>query len=131
MQDTPTPAELLTAVARFMRETVMAELTGHSAFLTRVAANALDLARRQLELEPAADTAELGRLRALLGEDGALEDLNARLCEAIEARAITLSTPGLTEHLWATTLAKLAVDQPTYAAYVSAIGEDSATPGRD
>ena len=28
-----------------------------------------------------------------------------------------LQTPGVAEHLWATTLAKVAIDQPTYASY--------------
>ena len=30
---------------------------------------------------------------------------------------LDLATPGVSDHLWATTMAKLAVDQPTYAAY--------------
>jgi hypothetical protein len=127
MQDTPSPTEILTAVAKFMRETAMPELSGRSAFLTRVAANAVDLVRRQIEQAPAADAAEAASLRTLLGTDGDLETLNTRLCDAIEARKITLATPGLAEHLWATTLAKLAVDQPTYAAYVAATRDTPAT----
>jgi hypothetical protein len=64
------------------------------------------------------DAAERQRLKALLGgRDGALEALNQALCEAIERHAITLETPGLAEHLWVTTMAKLAVDQPSYARY--------------
>ena len=34
-----------------------------------------------------------------------------------------LATPGFTEHLWATTLAKLAVDQPNYSGYKAALAE--------
>ncbi|MEX7051181.1 DUF6285 domain-containing protein [Pseudomonas aeruginosa] len=30
---------------------------------------------------------------------------------------VDLTTPGLTEHLWQTTMDKLAVDQPNYASY--------------
>jgi hypothetical protein len=33
-----------------------------------------------------------------------------------------LSTPGLPEHLWQTTMDKLAVDQPGYAAYKRELG---------
>jgi hypothetical protein len=40
----------------------------------------------------------------------------------IAAGAVDLNTPGLAEHLWATTLAKLAVDQPTYASYRRELG---------
>src|SRR5271156_6611731 len=123
MQDEPTPPEILTAVAALLRESVMPQLTGHTAFLVRVAANALDLVRRQVDLEPAADAAETERLRGLLGRDGGLVELNATLCEAIEAGTVTLETPGLAEHLWATTLDKLAIDQPGYGAYQRAVGK--------
>jgi hypothetical protein len=125
MQDPPLPAEMIAAVTRFLRGTVMVELTGRSAFLARVAANALDLVTRELALGPDFDAAEHARLAAILGQDGDLETLNAALCEAIEARRITLATPGLADHLWATTLAKLAIDQPTYAAYVAATKAES------
>jgi hypothetical protein len=30
---------------------------------------------------------------------------------------MSLATPGLSEHLWATTLAKMAIEQPGYASY--------------
>src|SRR5262245_10154624 len=127
MQDPPLPAEMIAAVTRFLRQTVMVELTGRSSFLARVAANALDLVTRELALGPGYDATELERLKALLGRDGDLADLNAALCAAIEQRRITLETPGLADHLWATTLAKLAVDQPTYAAY-AAVRDAEATP---
>jgi hypothetical protein len=124
MQDEPTPPEMLAAVAALLRETVMPQLSGHTAFLVRVAANALDLVRRQVELEPAADAAELARLQRLLGRNGALFELNAGLCEAIEAGEMTLATPGLAEHLWATTLDKLAIDQPSYVPHQRAVVGD-------
>lgn len=121
MQDEPTPVELLESVAQFLRETVMAETSGRTNFLTRVAANALDVVRRQLELAPAADAGEKVRLKKLVGDDGDLAALNAALCERIEQHQIDLNTPGLADHLWQTTLAKLGVDQPQYAAYAHAI----------
>ncbi len=34
-----------------------------------------------------------------------------------------LETPGLADHLWETTLAKLAVDQPNYWGYRAALAE--------
>jgi Domain of unknown function (DUF6285) len=123
MQDEPTPPEMLAAVAALLRETVMPQLSGHTAFLVRVAANALDLVRRQVDLEPAADAAELARLQQLLARDGDLLELNQAMCDAIEAGEMSLQTPGLTDHLWATTLEKLAIDQPTYAPYRRAVGD--------
>jgi Domain of unknown function (DUF6285) len=117
MHQRPEPAELLEAVAAFLREQAMPQLPGHAAFLARVSANALDIARRQLLLAPAADAAELQRLRALLQQDGTLAQLNALLCERIAEGQVGLHTPGLAEHLWQTTLDKLAVDQPGYESY--------------
>lgn len=73
--------------------------------------------RRQLDLATTEDAAELERLKALLGTDGTLAELNAELARRIAAGELDLATPGLSDHLWATTMAKLAVDQPTYAAY--------------
>lgn len=117
MQDPPKPAELLAAVAQFLREAVMPQLSGALAFQTRVAANVLDIARREQELAPAADAAERQRLVALLAQEGELAALNQELCRRIRAAEMTLETPGLAAHLWEVTLAKLAVDQPGYASY--------------
>ena len=117
MQDQPNPSEVLAAVARFLKTDVAAATTGHTSFQARVAANALEMMARQLDLTPASDAAELAGLQALLGQDGDLATLNAELSRRILGRQMDLTTPGLADHLWAITLAKLAVDQPTYAAY--------------
>ena len=61
--------------------------------------------------------AEIAPLQALLHTDGSLEELTALLSRRIAAGELDLQTPGLAEHLWATTLAKVAIDQPTYASY--------------
>jgi len=126
MQDQPTPSEVIGAVALFLKTVVAAETTGATSFQARVAANALEMMRRQLDLAPAEDDAELARLRALLGEDGTLAELNQRLADQIAAGVLDLTTPGFKDHLWATTLAKLAVDQPTYAAYRATLAERGA-----
>jgi hypothetical protein len=123
MQDQPTPSEVLGAVALFLKNVVAAETIGATSFQARVAANALEMMRRELDLAPVEDAAELARLKALLGEDGSLVELNQRLADQIASGALNLSAPGLKDHLWATTLAKLAVDQPTYAAYRASVTE--------
>ncbi len=117
MQDTPAPDPLLAAVAAFLREQAMPQLQGQAAFHARVAANALDIVRRQLALAPAAEAAEAQRLRELLQADGSLAELNALLCARIAGGEVGLHTPALMEHLWRVTLDKLAVDQPAYASY--------------
>jgi len=123
MQDQPGPGEILAAVARFLKEEVAPATAGHTSFQARVAANALEMMRRQLDLAPAEEKAEHARLKALLGMDGDLAVLNAELAHRIEAGDLDFSTPGLADHLWATTLAKLAVDQPSYAAYRATLAE--------
>jgi hypothetical protein len=117
MQDEPTPSELTKAVADFLRDKVAAQVTGHTAFKLRVAINALDLVTRQLSLSDKSDADEAASLRALLGHDGALMELNRELAAGIASGAFDLDTPGLKQHLWQATLAKLSVDQPTYASY--------------
>jgi len=117
MQDPPTVTELLAATAAFLRDVAVPQLSGHASFHARVAANALDLIKRELELRPAAERNEHTRLQSLLHTEGSLDELNALLSRRIAAGDLDLQTPGVAEHLWATTLAKVAIDQPTYASY--------------
>jgi hypothetical protein len=117
MQDEPTPPELTKAVADFLRREITPMISGHNAFKLRVAINALDLVARQLALEQGGDAAEAARLTHLLGMQGSLVDLNRALADRIAKGEADLQTPGLTDHLWQTTMDKLAVDQPNYASY--------------
>ena len=110
MHDRPSAAQLVAAVRDFLERVAQPELRGHSAFHARVANNALAIVAEQ-------DAAERERLRGLLGGDGPLEAQNRALCREIRAGRIGLDTPGLLDHLRATTLAKLAVDQPSYSGY--------------
>jgi len=122
MQDEPTPTELTKAVADFLRDDIAPTLSGHTAFKLRVAINMLDLVTRQLTLEAGSDAAEAERLRQLLGMDGALIELNRALADKIAGGEMDLQTPGVAAHLWQTTMDKLAVDQPGYAAYKRELG---------
>jgi hypothetical protein len=117
MQDEPTPTELIKAVADFLRNDIAPVITGHQAFKLRVGINALDLVTRQLALEPPSDAAEAVRLSRLLDIKGSLAELNRALADRIATGEIDLQTPGLSDHLWQTTMDKLAVDQPNYASY--------------
>jgi len=122
MQDEPTPIELTTAVADFLRNDITPLISGHQAFKLRVAINILDLVTRQLTREQGSDASEVERLRALLGTDGSVTELNRVLADRIAKGEVDLATPGLAEHLWATTMDKLAVDQPNYASYKRELG---------
>jgi Domain of unknown function (DUF6285) len=122
MQDEPTPTELIKAVADFLRNEIVPQIKGHNAFKLRVGINALDLVTRQLTLAAGSDAAEAVRLRQLLGADGSLIELNRALSDKIANGEVGLQTPGLAEHLWQTTMDKLAVDQPSYASYKRELG---------
>ena len=123
MQDEPTPTELIKAVADFLRNEITPVIKGHNAFKLRVGINALDLVTRQLALAPDGDAAEATRLSQLLDLQGSLGELNRALADRIAKGEADLQTPGLADHLWHTTMDKLAVDQPNYASYKRGLGE--------
>jgi hypothetical protein len=124
MHDLPTPEQLLAAVARFLRDDAGPALARHGdnalAYQARVAANMVDTVARQTQLAPAADAAERRRMQVLLGlpadhpDASDLAALNRRLASRLADGTLDSHHPGLADHLWATTLAKLAVDQPGY-----------------
>lgn len=124
MHDLPTPEQLLAAVARFLRDDAGPALARHGdnalAYQARVAANMVDTVARQTQLAPATDAAERRRLQVLLGlpadhpDASDLAALNRRLVSRLADGTLDSHHPGLADHLWATTLAKLAVDQPGY-----------------
>lgn len=111
MHESPSVAELIEAVRRFLLETAAPALTGQAAFHARVAANALAIVAREAALRPGADAAAADRLAALLGPGATTADL----AEAIREGRVTRATPGLTAHLRACALDQLAVDQPDYS----------------
>jgi Domain of unknown function (DUF6285) len=128
MQDDPTPSEILESVIAFLRDVVPSKLPSREAFDARVAANALELVRRQIATHTALaaqDVSERRRLTELLGRDGTVDELNKLLCSRIANGELGLSNQQLMDHLWATTLDKIAIDQPTYASYQRALAERS------
>ena len=115
MMDQPSILELVNAVRSFLETKAMPELKGHTAFHARVAANALGIVSRELEFGPKAAEAEAARLATLLERDGTLEELNRALCKAIRSGTMGIASPELARHLENTTLAKVAIDQPSYS----------------
>jgi hypothetical protein len=124
MQDEPTPVELTRAVADFLRNDIAPMISGHNAFKLRVAINILDLVTRQLTIEEGSDAKEVERLTSLLGMTGSVMELNRVLAERIAKGELDLATTGLAEHLWQTTMYKLAIDQPNYASYKRELARD-------
>jgi hypothetical protein len=127
MQNRPTAAELVGAVATFIEQDVMPALEGGLNFRCRVAANALRIVERELDLAPDLDTAERKRLMDLLGADGPLADLNLDISERIRSGAISIDDPDLLDHLKRTTLGKASIDNPKYSGYRDATKPEAGT----
>lgn len=104
----PTAAELVAAVAMFLREDVMAATEGRLNFLARVAANALDGAGRELALGPEQERRHRERLAAFAQDD------QAGLAAAIRAGVIDADDPALLAAVRAAVTDRVAVANPRY-----------------
>jgi hypothetical protein len=102
---------------------VIAQTQGRLSFLARVCANALDIVLRELATGDEHRRRERERLARLLGRDGALEALRRELALALRAGRMPLDHPGLAEHLRATVVNQVAIDQPRYSGLLAALGE--------
>lgn len=112
---------LLTAVSGFLSEDLLPRANGTEAFNIRVCLRAIGIAQRESKLIHALELAEAERLVALLGTSGTLEELRKTLCDRIVEGKLALEMPELREHLWATILGQVAIDQPTYPTYQAEI----------
>jgi hypothetical protein len=124
MREQPTAAELIDAVSEFITRDLAPTLSGRLAFHARVAANVLAIVRRELLQGPDADRSDAIRLTTLLGHAGDPEALTEELCQRIASGEIAPDDPALIEHLWASTLDTLAIDQPGYATYRRIVAAD-------
>jgi hypothetical protein len=114
LDERPTAAELVAAVADFLDREVQPALDGRVAYHTKVAANALRIVERELTSAPAITAAELDRLRALTGIDDDLSTLNALLAQRIRDGILSTSDVRLRDHLVRSVLSRIAVDNPRY-----------------
>ncbi len=119
MKQHPAATELLASVSSFLRDELLPSLSGALAFNLRVGINAIEVVRRELEQGADAAARERNRLAALLGGDGGLDAMRSELCRKIAAGELTLEQPALREHLRATAMERMAIDQPSYSAYLA------------
>jgi len=111
----PTASELIEAVIRFIEDRAAPQLKDRDAFLARVAVNALNTVRREIEQGPAAEAAATERLKVILGRDGTWAELNEALCTGIEDGSIDAADPTVMAHLKASIIDQVRIDQPNYA----------------
>jgi aminoglycoside phosphotransferase (APT) family kinase protein len=119
--DMPRTDELLTSVRDFLRVQVMPETRGRTSFLARVASNSLDIVLREFELAATHRAREEAGLRRILRASGDLESLRWQLVHGLRDRSIPLDLPGLGDHLRETVVRQVAIDQPRYSGYQTAV----------
>ena len=110
---TATTVELLTAVRQFLCEQVLPELDGFKAYNTRVAANALGIVARELEM--GAGLAELdARIAVSLGLDTQAEPVTRQIALALRDGTLAVDDRLLT-YLRQRTVLAIAIDNPKYS----------------
>ena len=120
----PTAKDLVEAVREFLETRVMPAVQGQTGFHARVAANVLAIVERELELGPGLGAEEHARLKRLLEKDGTRAELNRELCLRIREGVMDYEDPTLAEHLRRTTMGRLSIDNPRYAAYQRALSRE-------
>ena len=113
--------ELVSSVRDFLRGDVMNQTQGRTNFLARVASNSLDIVLRDLLVGDICRQQEQERLRSLTAADGDLESLRWRLVNGLRDGSIPLDHPGLAEHLRAAVVNQIAIDQPVYSGFKTAL----------
>ena len=119
--DIPRTDELLVSVRDFLRNDVMDETTGRANFLSRVAANSLDIVLRELSLGPMHQSLELKRLQALFQSKEGLDALKWQLVTQLRDKQISLDNDALQNHLRQTVVNQVAIDQPKYSGLRNAL----------
>ncbi len=126
MQDPPLIHELLSAAHEHLQTQVIPELEEPGLrFRTRVAANVLTIAERELSLAPVQSEVEYRRLAELLGEEQVelpLEQLTQELKDRVAAGAFDRDPErwALIAHLIQTAVEKLQIANPRYLERVQA-----------
>ena len=117
------PEELVASVTEFLRTESMAQTTGRLNFLSRVAANSLDVVSRELEHGAQFRQLEQQSLQSLLPQSpsASLVELRERLCQALRTGTPKLDEAELAVHLRNTVARQTALDQPKYSGLATAL----------
>ena len=111
----PSSEELLISVVDFLRGEVMSATEGRNRFLSRVAANSLDIVIREKQLGAIVLEKEYERLKILLNEDSdqrSLNELRWDLVHRLRDDYQVLDQELLQFHLRSTVVNQIAIDQP-------------------
>jgi aminoglycoside phosphotransferase (APT) family kinase protein len=122
--DMPRADELVTSVRDFLRDDVMNATGGRTNFLARVASNSLDIVLRELDLGARQRERELARLKAFYKYDDDLETLRWRLVTELRDGSQSLDDEALKDHLRQTVVNQIAIDQPRYTGFRTAVSRE-------
>jgi hypothetical protein len=115
MYGEPKAEDLIRALEGYI-EGIAPRLSGHDAFLARVAVNVAAIVRRELTEGPAAAADERAALAAFAPNAGPdLDALRRAVCAEIDAGRLRLDTPNLADALLAIAAARVRIEQPKYA----------------
>ena len=112
--------ELLTALAEWNEAVVQLGLSGHDRFQSKVAGNALGIAKRRETWGGAFADAADRRLSAIGCS-------HRQLCSGLRSGAIAPADPGVWDHLRRSALERLSIDQPKYPGLHAALSRWSST----
>ena len=118
--DLPALDELVQGVRDLLHGELMSATEGRLQFMARVSGNALDIVLRELAVGGEHRRRERERLCGLLGRDADLDSLRRQLVEVLRDGSMDLAAPGLAEHLRATVVNQVAIDQPRYSGFLAA-----------
>jgi hypothetical protein len=108
-----TSVEIIAAVRNFLREQVLPELDGFKAYNTRVAANALGIVARELELGAGLDTLDQ-QMAAYLGLDAQSVSVPVHIALALRDGKMAVDEKVLA-YLRQRTLLAITIDNPKYS----------------
>jgi|AntAceMinimDraft_8_1070364.scaffolds.fasta_scaffold242736_1 hypothetical protein len=106
-------ADLLTAVRQFLREQVLPELDGVKAYNTRIAANALGIVARELEMGVGLATLDQ-QMAVALGLDASIASVPQHIALALRDGQLAVDEEILS-YLRKRTMLAIAIDNPKYS----------------
>lgn len=110
----PIAPDLLSVVQEYLEQEISPQVSKVHKFQLKIVSRVLATVRRELQQGPAADAAEVSRLRALLGREGSVSELNVALARAIREGDFRVDDPQLLAHLRQTVEASLAINNPSW-----------------
>jgi hypothetical protein len=110
----PIATDLLGIVQEYLETEISPQVSSVHQFQLKIVSRVLATVRRELQLGPRANAAEIDRLRKLLRREGSLDELNGELARAIRAGEFATNDAALLAHLRASIEDALRINNPKW-----------------